>query len=172
MLVTDVLRMMWSRDEQHGTTSDIMNNSSGTAISSTGMYIESLIMRSFRTFSSLLGLHEELASLFGVVGRVTDLMLVLDDIRAPCTDLAHPDGQVEIARLASNVGGAFSPRGSRSEDQRDSGVRVAGCDLVTPSGRCMAKQLCFTLGQHSGHLAVLGPSGSGKSSLFKVLGKH
>ena len=171
-IVTDVLRMMWSRDKQHGTTTDIMSNSAGTAISSTGMYIESLIMRSFRTFSSLLGLHEELASLFGVVGRVTDLMLVLDDIRAPGAGSPQPDAQLEVARLASNIGGAFSPRGSRTANQRDSGIRVAGCDLVTPSGRCMAKQLCFTLSQHAGHLAVLGPSGCGKSSLFKVLGKR
>jgi ABC-type uncharacterized transport system fused permease/ATPase subunit len=170
MIVTDILRMMWARDSQHGTTSDIMNNSSGTAISATGMYIESLIMRSFRTFSSLLGLHEQMASLFGVVGRVTDLMLVLDDIRPRAGSAA--EAQTETAPVLASNSGAFSPRGSRTEDKRDGGIRVAGCDLVTPSGRCMAKQLCFSLShtQHGGNLAIVGASGTGKSSLFKVLG--
>lgn len=165
--------MMWARDGQHGTTSDIMGNASGTAISATGMYIESLIMRSFRTFSSLLGLHEELASLFGVVGRVTDLMLVLDQIR-PRTGSAAEKQTAVAAVLVSNVGGAFSPRGAREEDDGGSGgIRIAGCDLVTPSGRCLAKQLSFSLSPArlgGANLAIVGPSGSGKSSLFKTLG--
>jgi len=155
-----------------GTTSDIMGNASGTAISATGMYIESLIMRSFRTFSSLLGLHEEMASLFGVVGRVTDLMLVLDEVR-PRAGSAAEKQTAAAAVLASNVGGAFSPRGARESPSFSGGIRMAGCDLVTPSGRCLAKQLSFSLSpaRHAGaHLAVVGPSGSGKSSLFKTLG--
>lgn len=77
--ITQALRLLWSLGE--GTDADIMANAEGTALSSTGQYIELLTERAFRTFGSLLELHTELGRLFGVVCRVTDLMLALQHLQ-------------------------------------------------------------------------------------------
>ena len=62
-----------------------MQNQGGTDISSTGEYIEMLIQRSFGTFSTLLSLNEDFSTLFGVVRRVTDLLLIMDEASTQAT---------------------------------------------------------------------------------------
>ena len=142
--LTYCLRMLWSLGE--GTDSDVIANADGTALSSTGQYIESLTERAFRTFGSLLELHAEMARLFGVVTRVSDMMICLEDVHA------------------SN-----SSTTSQWQRHKDGGrVHCRGLDIVTPNGRCLASDLSFSVDADS-WLAVTGGSSSGKSSLFRVL---
>jgi ABC-type uncharacterized transport system fused permease/ATPase subunit len=75
--VQSFLRMMWAN--RYGSDDKVMSTAGGTDINATGTYISSLIMRSFQTYYSVFAMHEELGYLAGVVGRVSDLLLVLED---------------------------------------------------------------------------------------------
>ena len=182
MLVTDILKMVWSRDGQHGTTNDIMGNKGGTAISATGDYISALIARSFRTFTSLLRLHEDFARLFGVLGRVTELMQVLESVHQQnsTTTAVLDDSAANVVAesTAAAVGGWTPVPDRRKRHHAASSVEAAGagdavairdCDIVTPDGVYLARSLALSVSAGHGGLAITGASGSGKSALFRVL---
>ena len=49
-------------------------------MAASSQYIGRLIEKSFDTFSSILGLHEDVQELFGCARRILDVLLVLDGI--------------------------------------------------------------------------------------------
>jgi ABC-type transport system involved in cytochrome bd biosynthesis fused ATPase/permease subunit len=90
-------------------------------------------------------LRQSIASLFGVVGRVSDLMLALEQVdAAPAGVAAASDSAVTI--------------------------ELFGADVVAPDGRCVARDLSVTIRQGQ-HLAITGGNAAGKSAIFRVLGR-
>ena len=133
--VTQFLRMIWAQG--YGDQTTIMNNQGGTDISSTGEYIEMLIQRAFGTFSTLLSLNEDFSSLFGVVGRVTDLLLVMDELNA----------EQEAVRSKADVHSPpNSPRAAAAATQ--GAISFCAVDIVTPDGKCIAQNVNFQVFAH------------------------
>jgi len=156
--ITHSLRLVWSLGE--GTNSDVLANADGTGLSSTGQYIESLTERAFRTFGSLLELHTELGRLMGVVRRVTDLMLALEQAQEDNAAAA------ENGRVKTVVAGA----GATEEHKGKEGALMIadGMDITTPDGRCLAAGLSFTICPGE-HMLITGSSAAGKTVLFRHL---
>lgn len=140
-LMTSSLRMQWSRG--YGTDAQIMSEAGGTGISARGDYIQTLIAQTVSAFVSILSINENVQSLLGSTRRVTDLLLVMDEI--------------EVSRAAL--------QGNRMLEGDT--ISTAAVDLVAPDGRCLARALSFTL-KPGQHLVATGPAGCGKSSLFRV----
>jgi ABC-type uncharacterized transport system fused permease/ATPase subunit len=156
--VTQFLRMIWAQG--YGDQTTIMNNQGGTDISSTGEYIEMLIQRAFGTFSTLLSLNEDFSSLFGVVGRVTDLLLVMDELNA----------EQEAVRSKADVHSPpNSPRAAAAATQ--GAISFCAVDIVTPDGKCIAQNVNFQVfADGKSNLAITGGNAVGKSSLFRIIG--
>lgn len=154
--ITQALRLVWSLGE--GSDSEIMANAAGTGLSSTGQYIELLTERAFRTFGSILELHTELGRLFGVVRRVTDLMLTLQQLQE---EEAAESGHVSTTYRSGENAGSTS----------DAGVLLSchDMDVVAPDGRCLAAGLTFKVCEKEHMLITAASSGSGKSALFRHL---
>eukprot|EP01043_Picozoa_sp_COSAG02_P018071 COSAG02_NODE_833_length_16656_cov_42.746814_9_plen_1359_part_00 len=154
--ITQALRLVWSLGE--GTDSEIMANAEGTGLSSTGQYIELLTERAFRTFGSILELHTELGRLFGVVRRVTDLMLTLQQLQEK---EAAEHGHVSITYGL----------GENAPTKSDASVLLSchDMDVVAPDGRCLAAGLTFKVCEKEHMLITAASSGSGKSALFRHL---
>lgn len=156
--VTQFLRMIWAQG--YGDQTTIMRNQGGTDISATGEYIEMLIQRAFGTFSTLLSLNEDFSSLFGVVGRVTDLLLVMDELNA----------EQEALRDKADV---HSPPNSPRAAAAAAAGAISFCavDIVTPDGQCIAQNVNFQVfPDGKSNLAITGGNAVGKSSLFRVIG--
>ena len=155
--VTSFLRMIWAQG--YGDQTKIMETQGGTDISSTGEYIEMLIQRSFSTFSTLLGLNEDFQTLFGVVGRVTDLLLVMDELN---------DQQQQIRDKAEVESPPASPRAAAAVAA--GAISCSGVDVVTPDGSCIARDVSFQVfADSASNLAITGGNAVGKSSLFRVM---
>jgi len=133
--------------------SDVMDDSKGTKLSSTGEYIQQTIMRSFSSFGDALELQEMLGNFVGVLENVTDAMYVLEDIAK---------GQEARLNATGNSGGAVVP-------SKDGAIRFSNVDIVAPGGLCCASNLSLEVTKGN-NVVVTGPNASGKSSLFRVLG--
>ena len=156
--VTQFLRMIWAQG--YGDQTTIMNNQGGTDISSTGEYIEMLIQRAFGTFSTLLSLNEDFSSLFGIVGRVTDLMLVMDELNAK---------QQAVRTNAETHSPPNSPRASAAAAA--GAISFCAVDIVTPDGQCIAQNVDFQVfADGESNLVITGGNAVGKSSLFRIMG--
>lgn len=156
--VTQFLRMIWAQG--YGDQTTIMNNQGGTDISSTGEYIEMLIQRAFGTFSTLLSLNEDFSTLFGIVGRVTDLMLVMDELNAK---------QQAVRTNAETRSPPNSPRASAAAAA--GAISFCAVDIVTPDGQCIAQNVDFQVfSDGQSNLAITGGNAVGKSSLFRIMG--
>ena len=158
------LRMMWSN--QYGSDDEIVSNQAGTDISNTGSYISQLMNTSMMDYYQLFSTFESIGTLFGVVRRLTDLLRVLDEVNPQVGSAAQQQADLSLVvpRAVSGIDRGSGPASS---------LVVEACDIVTPrTNSCLAKGLSFTVDQggEGGHLAVICPSGAGKTALCRVLG--
>ena len=154
--ITQMLRMYWSFGQ--GTDGEVLAVEGGTRMAATSQFIGSLIERSFDTFSSLLGVHEELQELFGTCRRVSDVWLVLDEL--------DRDRKEDVARVEATEQPATPRRGER--------ICMTGASIVAPDGQCLARDLSFSVtsaDDRAGNLLITGPNGCGKSSVARILSK-
>ena len=169
--VQSLLRFLWAR--AYGSDDDVMANEAGTDIANTGSYISSLIMRSFQTYYSLFSTYEQFATLLGTVIRVTDLIQVLDDLQPAASSNSSSGGEQDEDTQDTSSTVPATPAFDDSESTAGgTALRLTGCDIVTPRGRCLAQGLSVTLsagGDMGGNLAVIGPPGSGKSAFCRVI---
>ena len=150
--ITQVLRMFWSFGQ--GTDGEVLAVEGGTRMAATSEFIGRLIERSFDTFSSLLGLHEEVQELFGSARRVSDVVLVIDEL--------DNDRLADAARVAETQQAATPRRGER--------ICLTDACIVAPDGMCLARGLSFSV-ESSGlsNLLITGPNGCGKTAVSRVL---
>ena len=108
-------------------------------------------------------MYESISTLTGVLRRVTDVLLVIDEIESNRADTA--------AAVAASIKPSTPRRGER-----------IGCDNVTictPDGHTLVHSLSFSVERvlqpassssgHCTHMMVTGPSGSGKTALCRAL---
>lgn len=160
ILVTNGMRMFWAMG--YGSDQAILSEANGTGISSKGLYLENLITQSFGATVGLLSLNNYFQTLFGHILRVTDLLLVIDDIQTgaatsrPSSELQHAHaGTVGLVGSADIV--------SDEHDQGD--ISLTDVSIVAPDGTQLITGLELTL-PPGDRLMV---TGSGKSSVFRVL---
>ena len=125
-------------------------------MAATSQFIGSLISNSFDTFSSLLGIHEEVQELFGSCRRVSDVWLVLEELEV--------DRLADLARVEATEQASTPRRGER--------ICLTGASVIAPDGSCLAKDLSFSVeATGKSNLLITGPNGCGKSSVARVLSK-
>lgn len=175
-LITQLLRFFWSTSTQ-GTDGEVLSRRGGTQMAATSQFIGSLISQSFGTFSTLLNLNESFQQLFGTCRRVSDVLLVIDQI--------EHERQADALRLASTIQPHTPRRGER--------LGITDATVVAPDGKQVATKLTFSVDkrveQHpesltplcngdrdlltefssSSNLLVSGGSGVGKTTLVRVL---
>lgn len=145
ILVTNGMRMFWAMG--YGSDQAILSEANGTGISSKGLYLENLITQSFEATVGLLSLNNYFQTLFGHVVRVTDLLLVIDEIQTG-TGTTQP-------RSADSV-----TDGHSQED-----ISLTNVNIVVPDGTQLITGLELRL--RPGERLMV--TGNGKSSVFRVL---
>eukprot|EP00039_Didymoeca_costata_P000030 m.43872 g.43872 ORF g.43872 m.43872 type:complete len:1317 (-) comp10017_c0_seq2:599-4549(-) len=134
-------------------------------IASQVFYLQSAANRAISAFGKLTNVYEHLVKLSGSAARICELLDVLDEMRADIREdklpIAH-EGQIVVRDRTTHSSSTKSVPKTQVE------IEVAGVDLVTPSGVCLAKQISLRLKQ--GHsLLITGPNATGKTSFFRVL---
>jgi ATP-binding cassette subfamily D (ALD) long-chain fatty acid import protein len=126
-LITQVLRFFWSTGQ--GTDGQVLSNRGGTQMAATSQFIGSLIDQSFGTFSTLLGLNESFQQLFGTCRRVSDVLLVIEEIERERAD--------DAKRVADTVQEHTPRRGER--------IGLVDATVVAPDGMVVARDLSFSV---------------------------
>eukprot|EP01052_Picozoa_sp_SAG31_P005620 SAG31_NODE_249_length_19118_cov_47.456195_18_plen_330_part_00 len=119
-----------------------MSEAGGTAISSQGLYVETLITQSFTATVGVLSMNSEVQTLLGHITRVTDMLLVISDLK-------HVPAKDHGAHFGFDNARVHAPDGS-----------LVVSDLTV--------QLSNTAGTRQ-TLMVVAPTGAGKSCLFRSL---
>ena len=127
-MITQLLRFFWSTSTQ-GTDGEVLSRRGGTQMAATSQFIGSLISQSFGTFSTLLSLNESFQQLFGTCRRVSDVLLVIDQIEQE----RHADDQ----RLAD----MFQPHTPRRGER----IGLLEATVVAPDGKQVAANLTFSV---------------------------
>ena len=84
--------------------------------------------------------------------------------------LTDGNGAAPSSSDSSPAGPAASPgAGAGRIEAWEGGIEFDHCDVVTPSGAALVRDLCLRVPAGT-NLLVTGPNGAGKSSLFRVLG--
>lgn len=159
ILVTNAMRMLWALG--YGSDQSIMSEANGTGISSQGLYIENLITESFTATVGILSLNNLFQTLVGHIFRVTDLLIVIDQIR---DNTQATRDRLELRDPHPGNGGDgcaehVAPQRGNEE------VSLTDVDIVAPDGTELVHGLAMKL--HPGERLMV--TGSGKSSLFRVL---
>jgi ABC-type dipeptide/oligopeptide/nickel transport system ATPase subunit len=129
-----------------------MQLAGGTSLSAQGDYIQNLVSRCLASCTALLSLNEGFQNLVGATHRVTDLLLVIEEL----------ERDRDMAAQKRN-------EASRTHEQLvDGSLIAASVDLVTPDGTCLARNLSFSVSPGT-NLSICGPNGCGKSSLWRIL---
>jgi ABC-type uncharacterized transport system fused permease/ATPase subunit len=118
-------------------------------------YLGAVVNHSFSAFGSLMELHGKAESLIGHVHRVSLLLESLDKVEQLCSGQTDGDLQ-ESGTVTFQEGGSV--------------VEFKDCDILTPNhSQTLAKNMSWKVERGRG-LLVTGPNGSGKTSVFRILG--
>eukprot|EP00039_Didymoeca_costata_P001964 m.56591 g.56591 ORF g.56591 m.56591 type:complete len:1243 (+) comp11047_c0_seq2:42-3770(+) len=110
-------------------------------------YLAATISHTFLAFGELLDLYKRALEISGYASRVLYLRQVLKAVHGK-----------QDSRTNDNHTKALTD-----------GIEFSGTDIMTPSGKVLVRDLsCKTT--HGSNLLITGPSGSGKSSIVRVLG--
>ena len=145
MYIQQILPFLWSFGQ--GSNADVLANRGGAQMQETTQYIQTLISRAFQTMTQVMGMHQQFAWLFGSARRLSDLLLVLDEL---------DDAAVEaMATRSSSPGGQLG--------MKDVTVRA-------PDSRPLLRNVSFSVEAHGdSNMLVVGPHGVGKSAVLRTL---
>ena len=153
MYIRQALQFMWSFGE--GTDTQVLSNRGGVQMQETSQYIGTLIQQAFSTMSSIMSMHQQFSYLFGGARRISDVLLVLDEL--------EKDRIKDADRLLASVEPATPRRGER--------LCLSGVNVIAPDGRCLARELSISVEAHGrSNLLIVGSNGVGKSAVTRVLG--
>lgn len=166
-VVTGWMRMNWSL--RYGTVADVMNDHGGTGLSATGDYISNLILQGFTAIAGVLNLHTTFQTLLGPTHRVTDLVIVMEEIKserklAANELLARCTQQRTASHAVSAVDG--------DTDSYDSLLQLDAIGVQSPDGRSLfSSGVNLSVEARPGYSStyIVGNTGCGKSSVFRVL---
>ena len=117
-------------------------------------YIETLVSRAFQTMSAIMGMHQQFAWLFGSARRISDVLLVLDELDA--------QAEAEEERRAAVEEVATPRRGQR--------ICLSDACITAPDGEMLVQNLSFSVEAGStSNLLIAGAHGVGKSAVVRAL---
>ncbi|BBN15082.1 ATP-binding cassette, subfamily D (ALD), peroxisomal ABC transporter [Marchantia polymorpha subsp. ruderalis] len=122
-------------------------------------FLASVVSQSFLAFGDILELYRKFLELSGGISRVSELNELLT---------AAFDGKRLPGKRSSRVDPLqmiVQHRGKAAQED----IVFSDVDVVTPKHKLLARKLSFTV-EGGRSLLVTGPNGSGKTSLFRVLG--
>lgn len=152
MYIRQALQFMWSFGE--GTDKQVLSNRGGVQMQETSQYIGTLIQQAFQTMSSIMSMHQQFSYLFGGARRISDVLLVLDEL--------DKEREADASRLLASVEPATPRRGER--------LCLSGANIIAPDGRCLARELTISVEAHGrSNLLLVGSNGVGKSAVARVL---
>ena len=167
VVITQWMRMNWSLG--YGSVETVMNDQGGTGISARGDYISNLIQQGFGAIAGLLSLNTTFQSLLGPTNRVTDLLIVVEEIKSQ----RKRAEQQMIARRAQQESARCAATAIVGDtDCCDSLIVVDAVDVMSPDGRSLfSSGLSLRVEAGRGYTStyVVGNTGCGKSSVFRVL---
>eukprot|EP01046_Picozoa_sp_COSAG06_P006599 COSAG06_NODE_312_length_17767_cov_17.644895_2_plen_387_part_00 len=173
VIITNTLRMSWS-SVQYGTAAEIMAEKGGTGMSAQGLYIENLITQSFAAVTRLLSINTRFQTLAGHTHRVTDLLLVIEEVKAERAKAQHAsnsnvsDDDDDDDDDGDRGGGGGGGGGGDRDPRSVSGISLRDVEVVAPDGKRIVSGLTLSVAPGT-NLRVAGTNGCGKSSLFRVL---
>ncbi|GAA5979026.1 hypothetical protein JCM11641_004947 [Rhodosporidiobolus odoratus] len=132
-----------------------------------------LLLSASDALGRLMGTYRDLAELSGYTARVTELLDTIEDVKA---------GRYQkrvVGGGDSRIGGG-GKKGEEDEHAKilqgrgevvhsDSDIVFDKVPIVTPNGDVLIESLSFHI-KPGNHLLVVGGNGTGKSSLFRILG--
>jgi putative ATP-binding cassette transporter len=152
MYIRQILPFMWSFGE--GSNSDVLSNRGGAHMQEISQYIETLVSRAFQTMSAIMGMHQQFAWLFGSARRISDVLLVLDELDA--------QAEAEEERRAAVEEVATPRRGQR--------ICLSDACITAPDGETLVQNLSFSVEAGStSNLLIAGAHGVGKSAVVRAL---
>ncbi|XP_061569496.1 ATP-binding cassette sub-family D member 3a [Cololabis saira] len=122
-----------------------------------------MLLRMSQALGRIVLAGREMTRLSGFTARITELMLVLDELNAGKYERTMVSQQ-DRAEKTSLV------PGSGLVNNRDNIIKFDHTPLTTPNGDVLIRDLSFEV-RSGTNVLVCGPNGCGKSSLFRVLGE-
>jgi len=166
VIITNTLRMSWS-SVQYGTAAEIMAEKGGTGMSAQGLYIENLITQSFAAVTRLLSINTSFQTLAGHTHRVTDLLLVIEEVKAERAKAQHASNS-NVSDDDCDCDGDDDGDLDHQEPRSVGGISLRDVEIVAPDGKRIVSGLTLSVAPGT-NLRVAGTNGCGKSSLFRVL---
>ena len=105
-------------------------------------YIGTLVERAFDTMSGVMSMHQSFSWLFGSARRISDVLLVLDELEA--------DAAANAKRVAATEEAATPRRGER--------ICLSDATIATPDGQSLAHISFSVEANGRSNLLVTGPS--------------
>ena len=154
MYIRQILPFVWSFGE--GSDSAVLENRGGAHMQELSQYIETLVSRAFQTMSSIMGMHQQFSWLFGSARRISDVLLVLDELDAQA--LAEEERRTLVEEAAAGPSTGVSCLG------------LEDATVAAPDGRVLARSLSFAVEMESAtNLLISGAHGVGKSAVVRSL---
>ncbi|CAM6094402.1 unnamed protein product [Calypogeia fissa] len=123
-------------------------------------FLASVVSQSFLAFGDILELYRKFLELSGGIARVSELDELLK--------AAHAD-KVLRSQKSIKMDPLVLIEQRRKASVSGYGIAFSEANIVTPTQKLLARNLCFQV-EAGQSILVTGPNGSGKTSLFRVLG--
>lgn len=141
--ITWMLTLLYSLDQE----GDFRSTAFQGALVHNIRYLASVVTQCFSAFGELLALPKRFAEISGGINRVSEVLEVVGKAKA-------------LESRPKAIGMAAGDA---------EGIEFKSVDVVTPAGKVLARQVSFVVVPGISML-VTGPNGSGKTSLFRILG--
>ncbi|BGP25421.1 ABC fatty acid transporter [Rhodotorula toruloides] len=132
-----------------------------------------LLLSASDALGRLMSTYRDLSELSGYTARVSELLDTMDDVKAGRYQKKLVGGGSTAGRTVGKdeevAENAKILQGRGKIIHSDDEIIFDKVPIVTPNGDVLIKSLCFYV-KPGNHLLVVGGNGTGKSSLFRILG--
>ncbi|GAA6034585.1 hypothetical protein JCM8097_005409 [Rhodosporidiobolus ruineniae] len=129
-----------------------------------------LLLSASDALGRLMSTYRDLSELSGYTARVTELLDTMEDVKAGrFQKKTIGGGDARTGKKGKGEGDKSILQGRGKIVHSDDEIIFDNVPIVTPNGDVLVKSLSFHV-KPGNHLLVVGGNGTGKSSLFRILG--